>query len=140
MPLVVPNAGELVLLNQMLRLSLSTQDTHVLKLYNNNYSPVAASTTANFTPTTFVGYAPKTLTRAGWAAPATVGLNAECSYTTIQSWTCGSVGDTVYGYYVTRGSNDSIMWAEIFTTPRALGQGDILNITPKFTLSSENNN
>ena len=42
MPLVVPNAGELVLLNQMLRLSLSTQDTHVLKLYNNNYSPVAA--------------------------------------------------------------------------------------------------
>ncbi len=139
MPLVVPDQGELRLLDTMLKLALSTNENHILKLYQNNYTPVAASAPGSFTEATFTGYAARTLTRSTWNAAVTVSTKGETSYgTTPQSWTCGVTGNTIYGYWVEGSTSAKVLWAELFATSRVLATGDILNITPKFTLVSEN--
>jgi outer membrane receptor for Fe3+-dicitrate len=140
MALVVPNAGELRLLDKMLKHALSTNENYILKLYSNNYTPDQASVPGSFTEANFTSYAAKTLTRANWTSAITNGSNkAETSYsTTPQSWTCGTTGQTIYGYWVEGATVATCLWAEKFTTARVLANGDVLNITPKFTLASEN--
>jgi hypothetical protein len=137
MPLVVPNVGEIELLDKMLKNALVTDENYTLKLFNNNVTPDQSFTASSFTEATFTGYVAKTLTRSGWGAAATVSNKAQSSYAQ-QSWTCGIVGDTIYGYYVVGATSTVLLWAERFTTPRTLGNTDILNVTPVFTLNSEN--
>lgn len=138
MPLVVPDAGELRLLDTMLKLALSTNENHILKLYQTNVTPNSASVPASFSEANFTGYAARTLTRSSWNSAVTVSAKAESSYGSVQSWTCGTTGNTIYGYWVEGSTSAKCLWAELFSTSRVLANGDVLNITPKFTLSSEN--
>ena len=141
MGLVVPNAGELQLLDKMLKDALSTDENYILKLYKISYQPIKTSSSGNFTEATFTNYAARTLTRAGWGAASTVSDKASGTYGTVQSWTCGATGNTVHGYYmVPAATAATTLWAEKFTTARVLASGDVLNITPKFTLASETSN
>ena len=140
MGLVVPNEGELELLDKMLKDALSTDEAYILKLYKISYQPIKTSSSGNFTEATFTNYAARTLTRAGWTAASTVSDKASSTYGAVQSWTCGSTGNTVFGYYMVNGANNKVLWAEKFTTARVLASGDVLNITPKFTLASETSN
>jgi hypothetical protein len=138
MPLVVPDAGELRMLDTLLKLALSTNENQILKLYQNNVTPTQASVPASFTEASFTGYAARTLLRSGWNNAVTVSNKAESSYgSTPQSWTCGTTGNTIYGYWVEGSTSAKCLWAERFSTSRVLASGDVLNITPKFTLSSE---
>jgi hypothetical protein len=136
MALVTTNAGEVELLNKMLQHTSDTEN-YILKLYNNNYTPDMNSTTESFTIAAFSGYSDVTLTRSGWTNSTTVNNKAQSSYAQ-QSWTCGSGSDTVYGYFVVGESSNVCLWAERFATPRTLSNTDILNLTPLFTLNSEN--
>lgn len=139
MPLNVPDIGELELLDKMLKDTLSQNEAYLLKLYQNNYSPDGNSASGSFTVATFTNYEARTLTRAGWNASVMSSSKAESSYSNAPvSWTCGTTGNTIYGYYVEGSMQGKVLWAEKFTTARVLASGDILNITPKFTLSSEN--
>ena len=136
MSLVVCNAGELLLLEWALK-SSSTPENLTLKLYTNDYTPVATSTAGNFTEATFTGYAAKTLTRGSWVAPSTNGSGeAEATYAA-QDWEAESA-QTVYGYYVVGATSGTLVWAQRFATARSVADGDTLTITPKFTLHSEN--
>lgn len=138
MALLTPNLGELQLLDKMLKDALSTNENYLLKLYSNNYTPDDNSVSASFTQCTFTNYAARTLTRASWNSAVTVGGKAETSYGTgPNSWTCGATGQTVYGYYVDAITSGVTLWAERFSTSRVLANGDVLNITPKFTLEKE---
>lgn len=137
MPLVVPDVGEVELLDKMLKDALTVDESYTLKLYSNNYTPVQGSTAANFTESAFTSYAAKTLTRAGWTAASTVSNKASASYAQ-QSWTCGTTGGTVYGYYVIGTTSTVVLWAELFPVARVLAVNDVLNFTPVFTLNSEN--
>ena len=47
-----------------------------------------------------------------------------------------SSSQTVYGYYVTDGTD--LIWAERFSSSQALANGDSLSITPKLTGKSAN--
>ncbi len=139
MPLCVPNEGELRLLDTMLKLALSTNESHILKLFQANYTPQANTANGSFTEANFTNYAARTLARGTWNSAVTVSNKAEASYgSSPQSWTCGATGNTIYGYYVVGSTSGKVLWAERFTTARTLASGDILNITPKFTLTTEN--
>lgn len=139
MPLVVPDQGELRLLDIMLKEALTTNENHILKLFRNDVTPSASFIAASLTEANFTNYAARTLTRANWNAATTVSGKAESSYgTTPQSWTCGATGNTVYGYWVESSVSGKVLWAERFSTSRVLSTNDVLNITPKFTLASEN--
>lgn len=136
MALVTSNAGELELLDKMLKDALSSDEDYVLRLYQNDYTPDQAAVTASFTEANFTNYAATTLTRSGWASSVTTSNKAESSYAT-QSWTCGSTGNTLYGYYVSNPSG-TVLWAERFAASRTIAENDVLNLTPKFSLNSEN--
>jgi len=140
MGLVVPNEGELELLDKMLKDALSTDEKYLLKLYKVSYQPIKTTTTSGFSEADFTNYAARTLIRATWATAGTVSDKASSTYGAVQSWTCGSTGNTVFGYYMVNGANNKVLWAEKFTTARVLASGDVLNITPKFTLASETSN
>ena len=139
MPLVVPNEGELILLDYMLK-DVSVTADYILRLFKNDVTPDQDSTDGTFTEADFTDYAEVTMTRANWQAAVTATGKGESSYGTApQSWTCGATGNTIYGYWVeTTDVTPKILWAERFATSRVLADGDVLNITPKFTLSSEN--
>jgi hypothetical protein len=140
MPLIVPQEGELELLKKMLKLALSTDETYILKLYRTDVTPNSSTSRTSFTEANFTGYAARTLTRANWSAGVINASNAsESSYgSSPQSWTCGATGNTVYGYWVEGATSTKVLWAERFSTSRVLASGDVLNITPKFTLQSQN--
>lgn len=140
MALKVPNEGELELLDMMLKEGAGDGNDYLLKLYKNDKTPGDADTTSSYTQATFTNYAARTLSRSGWNVAVTNGSNkAETSYgSTPQSWTCGATGNTIYGYYVEQdGAPNNLLWAERFATQRVLANGDVLNITPKFTLATE---
>lgn len=132
MALVVPNVGETVLLDFMLKQNSSFPD-YVLKLYSNNYSPSATTVLSDFTEATFSGYTGYTFTRSSWDAATSVGGQGSSSRTAV-SWTTGSA-ETIYGYYVVTDTG-SLLWAELFNTSKALQTNDILNVTLNFTLAS----
>ena len=140
MALVVPNEGELELLDKMLKDALSVDENYVLKLFKNNVTPSQVFSAGSLTEADFTNYAAKTLTRTTWNVAVTNGSNkAETSYSTSpQSWTAGTTGNTIYGYYVVGATSTAVLWVERFATARVLSNGDVLNLTPKFTLNSEN--
>jgi len=139
MPLVTPDTGELELLDKMLKDALTVDENYILQLFNHAEIVSAATVSADFTASTFTNYVTKTLTRANWAVATINGSNkADTAYSTALSWTCGATGDTVFGYWVVGATSSTTLWAERFGTSRVLASGDVLNLTPRFTLNSEN--
>ena len=138
MALVVPNEGEIELLKKCLINTTDTED-FLLRLYKNNYAPDENTTLTSFTEANFTNYAEKTITRGDWTNPPTMDpMNKAQCQVSIQSWTCGLTGNTVYGYYIVGSVSNKILWAEQFNVARVLADGDILNVTPIFNLSSAN--
>lgn len=137
MALVTPAVGECELLDKCLKDALSVDESYTLKLYKTDVTPSGTSVAGDFTVADFTDYANKTLTRAGWSAAATVSNKAESEYAQ-QSWTCGATGNTIYGYYVIGTTSGTLLWAEKFSSARVLAENDVLNLTPKFSLNSEN--
>jgi len=136
MALVTPNAGELELLDKMLKDALTADENYLLKLYQNNVTPNDNSVTNSFTQANFTSYAARTLTRAGWSSASDSAGKASTAYAQ-QSWTCGATGNTVYGYYVEAATSGVTLWAERFATSRVLADGDVLNLSLNFTLNKE---
>ena len=135
MALVVTNAGELLLQTWAIK-STSTPENLTLKLYSNNYTPVATSSSGDFTESSFSGYSAKTLTRSSWNDPTTVSTKAEITYAD-QTFTASGAG-TVYGFYIVGATSGTVIWAEKFASARTLASGDTLTVSPKITAASEN--
>lgn len=139
MAIIVPNAGELELLDKMLRDALSTDEDYYLRLYKNDYTPDASAVIGSFTEADFTDYLQKTLTRAGFNAAATNGSGeGEIAYGAEQAWTCGTTGNTVYGYYVVGVTSNVVLWCQRFTDAKSMAIGDVIRITPSFVLRSIN--
>lgn len=136
MALVVANVGENLLMTWAVK-STSTPENWTLKLYTNNYTPVAASTHTNFTECAVSGYTAKTLSRGSWGDPSTNGSGkAEMSYAA-QTFSFTGSG-TIYGYYIVGATSGTLIFAELFSAARSVASGDSLTVTPKFVGSSEN--
>ncbi len=134
MTLVVPNEGELKMLNDLLGTTLS--GAQELRLYSNNYDAIAGSVLADFTEVVTGGYAAMALTRAGWSAAAVVGGIGSKSYGTPQVTTFTATR-TVVGYMVVDVTSGKVLFAErLFAgAGQSFNNGDTLTITPKLTLT-----
>lgn len=140
MVLMVPRQGELELLDKMLKDALSTNEDYILKLFKNDYTPDQDDAVGSFTEATFTDYLARTLFRSSWNSAQVSTTKAESSYGQApESWTCGAAGNTIFGYWVEGTADSDILWSERFATSRVLADGDVLNITPKFTLSHDDN-
>ena len=137
MAIVVCNAGELRLLDLALKTALSVDEPFTLRLFKNDYTPIATSAVGDLTEADFTDYTAKTLNRSGWSASTTITGAASITYGTAQTWTCGATGNTVYGAYVLDGSGN-LVWAERFAEERVLVSSDTITYTPTLTLASAN--
>lgn len=138
MALVVPNVGEVELLDKMLKDALSTDENYTLKLYTAISGTLDKDTIASdFTEATFTGYTSKTLTRSGWVSASTVSNKASSSYAE-QSWVGGSgANETILGYYIIGATSTVLLWAEQFSSSVVVQETDTIKVTPVFTLNSE---
>jgi hypothetical protein len=146
MALLCPHEGNIKTLTDML--AGGSLENWQLGLFNSNITPAETDTAATYTAheTTFSGYSRVTLTRSitgtTWQTPALAAPSgsppwssrtqvAHSQYGTApQSWTCGTTGDTVYGYFILGATSGKLICAEAFATPRTLANGDTLSLTP----------
>jgi hypothetical protein len=131
MALLVPNAGEVAMLNMVL--NKSTPENQTLKLYTNNITPAETDTAATYTEASGNGYAAVGLTGASW----TVTSGAPSSAATAQqTFTFTGALGNVYGYFIVMATAGTILWAERFSDGpyNIANNGDQIKITPTFTL------
>jgi hypothetical protein len=134
MSLVVPNPSEVKLLE--FALGFSTPGNQLLKLFTNNVTPGDTDTAATYTEMSTQNYAAKTLNKANWSIASSSGVGT-ASYAA-QTWTFDGSGGatTVYGYYVVDATTGTLLWSELFNSPKVVQYaGDQIVITPAFTLS-----
>lgn len=139
MAVIVPNAAEIVLLKAAL--NHTAAQNQVLKLFTNNYTPVAGSTESDFTEAAGGGYTSKSLTGSSWTVTTNGSGEAEAVYAAQTFTFTGALTGTatVYGYFVVNSSSGLLLWAERFSssyTPAV--NGDAITFTPTFQLFSEN--
>lgn len=134
MALIVPDVGEVALLDV---LTASWGNTLVMKLFQNNYTPVDGTELTDLTEADFDGYSPIVLT--GWTAAATVGGKAQSEALEVEfEHDGGATGNTVYGYWV-EDQAGFLLWVE--RDPNGPVTMDNAShryrITPKLTLATE---
>lgn len=133
MTLVLPNVGEIFILN--LLANKSSAENMTLRLFKSNTTPAEGDTLATYTEATFTGYAGIALTGADW----TVTSGAPSDMQTAAKDFTSSVLQTlenVYGYHLSRATGPTLVWAERFTSaPYPIENlNDIIRITAKFTV------
>jgi len=139
MSIIVPNEGEIELLDKMLKDPLVADEDYIFKLFKNDYTPDGDTTSSDFDEADFTNYVSKTLTRANFgSASLNVSNEAETTYSSELSWTCGATGNTIYGSYVLGETSLKVLWTERFPTARVMTNTDVLKITPTFTFRSQN--
>ena len=121
-------------------LDLITSVDYYLRLYRNDTSSLSATalealTVGDFTEASFSGYAAATLTGGSWAAAS----GTSPAYTTYA--TQGFVSSasqpvqTIYGYFVTRVSTNTLAWFEPFASPVDISGADqFIEVTPRLTM------
>jgi hypothetical protein len=146
MALMVPREGDVQLLADL----LGSGENWLLGLFHANITPAETDTASTYTAqeASFTSYARKTLTRtvgaSTWNTPVSQspsGSPAWSSRTQVghsqygsapQTWTCGATGDTVYGYFAIGATSGKLIFAEAFSTPRTVANGDTLQVQPVF--------
>ena len=133
MALVIPNASEVKLLNNLLNISAPTNT--ILHLYSNNLTPSSTTVIGNVTETASGGYAAITLTSSSWTVATSGGGITTASYAE-QTFNI-TTSATIYGYYITNLAGD-LLWLERFTAaPFQLpGSGGQVLITSQLSLNS----
>jgi len=112
---IVPDVGELDCVN-ILRLAWNGEACK-LRLFKNDYTPVAGTTLANLTEADFSTYANQNCN--SWASPITDVAGKAFTIEQVHQWVLSSTpatGNTIYGYYFTRASG-ALVFAERFAVP-----------------------
>ena len=108
-----------------------------LKLFVSNTTPTQTSTAGSFTEAAGGGYVAKTLTMGSWTVtPANDPSDAVYAEQVFTFTGALTTNPTIYGYFVVD-ADGVLLWAERLTasfTPA--NNGDHLDITPKFQMSS----
>jgi len=124
--------GETVSLSYLTNKTAASQNL-VMKLYQNNHTPVIGDAVGAYTEATFTGYAAATLTGASWTISGTNPASATYAQQSFSS-TANQSAQTIYGYFVIRTTAADLICAELFATPIVIQfNGDTINITPTIT-------
>lgn len=139
MAIIIPNAAEILWLKAVI--NHTAPQNLVLKLFTNNYTPVAGSTEADFTEASGGGYASKSLTGSSWTVTTNGSGEAEATYASQTFTFTGALSGsaTVYGWFLVQTSSGSLMAAERFSstyTPAVAN--DAIAFVPTLQLFSEN--
>ena len=124
MNMVIPNEGKLLLLGWAIRDQAFSSAGYSVVLYQNNYTPVDATTWTYFTEATFTGYQPVNLLRSNFAPPIILTDVAYITSSITPIFNCtGGSPQTVYGWYMYEVGTSLIIAAQRFDTPRVMSSG-----------------
>jgi hypothetical protein len=131
MSLIVPNPVILNALTNIVTPNLT------MRIYGNFIIPSDSDSAASFTEISGGGYASMPLTFGNWSI--TAGSPSTAVYNATQQWTFTGIINapgTIYGYFVTRDSDGTLMWAESFPSgiiPFSPIDGSIIKVLPLIT-------
>lgn len=135
MSMILPNNSEGDLLQYFV--NRLAPENLMLRLYKNNYDPIEASATSDFTEADFIGYGAIELIGGTWGAPVESDPSTIAYSQQTFTSSAGSQNQPVYGYYLTRKVSGRIVGAEKFADgPYVIvNNGDSIKITPTITAS-----
>lgn len=146
MAYLIPREGDVQILTEL----LGSGENWQLGLFKTSITPAETDVAATYTAheADFTNYARKTLTRAvgtgNWSTPVSQAPSGSPAWSSrfqvahsvygsaAQSWTCGTTGNTVYGYFIVGATSGKLIMAELFPSPRTLTSGDSFSMTPLF--------
>jgi hypothetical protein len=129
MLMVIPNEGKAYWLDTAL--GVSPPEDLIVRLYNNNYTPVDASTAVSFSNATFAGSGPFTVLSTDWAPSAIVADVAEAEATPHPQWTHGGgAAELVYGWYALTSITGLVACAQRFDAARNMTSGSVESLDP----------
>jgi len=135
MNMVIPNAGKAWLLDEILKVT-SSRPTFTLDLFQSNTTVVDASVPADFTISTFPGYAQIAIARADWDAAVVVANQGKSVKTISPVFSCSSGGpQNVYGWILRVAGVSVILAGQNFDVPRVASAGWIETLNPFQILS-----
>lgn len=116
---------------EYIKAGLETEMDSALRLFKNDYTPVAGAVVGNFTEADFDGYGGADLDNTQWGAPSVVANVAQMIHNDTFTFTHDATGaaQVIYGYYVVN-SDTVLEFAERFETPRNLLVNETLTIKP----------
>ena len=139
MAIIVPNGAEQTALKMII--NYASPENLVLKLYTNNYTPIATSTESDFTVASGGGYSSVTLTGASWTVSTNGSGQAEAVYAQQTFTFTGALSGsaTIYGWVLVQSSSGYLIAAEkSANTFTPASNGDTWYITPRLQLQSIN--
>lgn len=129
--MVIPNEGKDFLLSAAFRDAVPELWPWRLRLYANDYVPLATSTDADFVDAAFGGYAALVFERNTFDVPTIVDNEAVIQLPTAPTWTCTGVPtELVYGWYLATEAGYIVCAAERFAAPRHMVVGAQLTLDP----------
>lgn len=129
--MVIPNEGKLLWLNAALVLNAGGQEDFWLSLYQNNTTPTDATTIADFTESTFAGYAKFELIRTTFVAPVIVANVAFSEYPTDPQFDCTAGGpQSAFGWYMWGKVSSKVYAAARFDITRSMSAGASEKLSP----------
>jgi hypothetical protein len=131
---VLVTGGEIRMLKLLCNTSTSL-DSLVLRLYQNDTTPLETSDAASFTEATFTGYSAATAGSTSWTVTSTGDpAVASCEQKT---FTCtATTSQSIYGYYfTTAGSTGVVVAGERFSAApfTVASSGDQIKVTPSIS-------
>lgn len=137
--IVVPDSGEVILLQWMLRTAFLIDEPVLYHLFVNNFQPNKQSVRADFVEPTFPGYDVVPVDRADWVFPTVVGGVASTFRNDgFISWMATSgPGESIFGYFVTDEDDAVVIWAEAFPAPQVVNTVNAVLVFPTMRLHSE---
>jgi len=131
MLMVVTNDGKQKYLEYCVCVSPNPDEKCTLEIFINDFEPDDESVTADFTPATFVGYSPLTISPGDWEPIAIVDNVANVSLTTPPLFQCtGGSPQVIYGWYL-RGDDTGLTYlAQRFNVPRVMANGTVEVLGP----------
>lgn len=129
MAIVIPNVGEVAMLTTLVAV------THRYRLFQNNYTPVEGSVVGDFTEATYSGYGGSK--EPTYGTPCTVsGTSFVTGGSMFFQHDGGGTSNTIYGYYVTKTDDTTLLFAERFTSSKSMATvADILQLFPRLELA-----
>jgi len=129
MAIVVPNVGERAMLTTLVA------EGHRYRLFQNNITPGEGDVLGDYTEADFSGY--------GSYKTATFGTPATSSGTSFVAggslyWQHdgGGTSNTIYGYYVTKSDDTTLLFAEKFGSSKSMAAlTDIIQVIPRLELA-----
>ena len=131
--IVVPQYGAGNMLNWLLSGGADPMTALEFRLFVNDYEPGWPTGVTDFVEASGTWYEPKTVSPGLWTVDAPSTPPSLATYDEEFEWTSDTGTGTVYGYYLVKTADETVIWCQRFDVPIVLAEGLMFKIRPKLS-------